>query len=304
MTQIVLLLYEDPKADLLSEKRFHVELHFSPGAKTIDDPEFLTSGTPRSSSTASVLSFATTDTDLDEIEAFEPYDESVYTGNDTPRSEIGLDDYTDDSTSEERLSDKTKLVAGKRVSFELPREGEVPLNYCLNRADESWTLLSLPRRRGNTETVSRVTPAIEDPLPMRPSAPMKLTHSQDVLDEQPKEEEGAASDSGTGEESSGRSQKFSDPCYEEIVQQNTSFTCKGNAYFADILSQEDMSVVVPHQRATSFELVPGEGNNNHVGDQLQKFDESYIPSIERPLARRYSFGKEKQKLPHDDKSRS
>lgn len=100
MTQIVLLLYEDPKADLLSEKRFHVELHFSPGAKTIDDPEFLTSGTPRSSSTTSVLSFATTDTDLDEIETFEPYDESVYTGNDTPRSEIGLDDYTDDSTSE------------------------------------------------------------------------------------------------------------------------------------------------------------------------------------------------------------
>ena len=41
---------------------------------------------------------------------------------------------------------------------------------------------------------------------MRPSAPMKLTHSQDVLDEQPKEEEGAASDR---EESSGRSQKFS-----------------------------------------------------------------------------------------------
>ena len=55
-----------------------------------------------------------------------------------------------------------------------------------------------------------------------------------------------------------------------------------------------MSVVVSHQRATSFEPVPGEGNNNHVGDQLQKFDESYIPSIERPLARRYSFGKEKQ----------
>lgn len=50
---------------------------------------------------------------------------------------------------------------------------------------------------------------MEDPLPMRPSAPMKLTHSQDVLDEQPKEEEGATSDSGTGEESSGRSQKFS-----------------------------------------------------------------------------------------------
>lgn len=100
MTQIVLLLYEDPKADLLSDKRFHVELLFSPGAKTMDDPEFLTCGSPRNPSTASVLSFATIDTDLDDIEVFEPYDESVYTENDTPRSEIGLDDYNDDSISE------------------------------------------------------------------------------------------------------------------------------------------------------------------------------------------------------------
>ena len=69
--------------------------------------------------------------------------------------------------------------------------------------------LSIVETEISSETVSRVTPAIEDPLPMRPSAPMKLTHSQDVLDEQPKEEEGATSDSGTGEESSGRSQKFS-----------------------------------------------------------------------------------------------
>ena len=66
--------------------------------------------------------------------------------------------------------------------------------------------LSIVETEISSETVSRVTPAIEDPLPMRPSAPMKLTHSQDVLDEQPKEEEGAASDK---EESSGRSQKFS-----------------------------------------------------------------------------------------------
>ncbi|PFX21183.1 Inositol hexakisphosphate and diphosphoinositol-pentakisphosphate kinase 2 [Stylophora pistillata] len=46
MTQIVLLLYEDPKADPLSENRFHVEMHFSPGAKTMDDPEFLTRSSP------------------------------------------------------------------------------------------------------------------------------------------------------------------------------------------------------------------------------------------------------------------
>lgn len=46
MTQIVLMLYEDPKADPLSEKRFHVEMHFCPGAKTIDDPEFLARSSP------------------------------------------------------------------------------------------------------------------------------------------------------------------------------------------------------------------------------------------------------------------
>ena len=46
MTQIVLMLYEDPKADPLSENRFHVEMHFCPGAKTIDDPEFLARSSP------------------------------------------------------------------------------------------------------------------------------------------------------------------------------------------------------------------------------------------------------------------
>ena len=46
MTQLMLLLYEDPKADPLSENRFHVEMHFSPGAKTMDDPEFLARNSP------------------------------------------------------------------------------------------------------------------------------------------------------------------------------------------------------------------------------------------------------------------
>lgn len=104
MTQIVLMLYEDPKADPLSDKRFHVELHFSPGAKT----------TPRKRSmeetVSSVCSFATADTYLessdgtsstgDDIEDFQPYDEGVYTENELPRCEIGLDDYADDSVSE------------------------------------------------------------------------------------------------------------------------------------------------------------------------------------------------------------
>ena len=33
MTQIVLMLYEDPQADHNSDQRFHIELHFSPGVK-------------------------------------------------------------------------------------------------------------------------------------------------------------------------------------------------------------------------------------------------------------------------------
>nr|XP_039247814.1 inositol hexakisphosphate and diphosphoinositol-pentakisphosphate kinase 2-like isoform X3 [Styela clava] len=41
MTQIVIMLYEDPNEDPSSEKRFHVELHFSPGARgTFPDVDF------------------------------------------------------------------------------------------------------------------------------------------------------------------------------------------------------------------------------------------------------------------------
>ena len=31
MTQVVIMLYEDPTKELSSDERFHVELHFSPG---------------------------------------------------------------------------------------------------------------------------------------------------------------------------------------------------------------------------------------------------------------------------------
>ena len=39
------MLYEDPTAELQSEQRFHIELHFSPGARTMDDPYYM--GSPR-----------------------------------------------------------------------------------------------------------------------------------------------------------------------------------------------------------------------------------------------------------------
>ena len=69
MTQIVLMLFEDPKADPCSEKRFHVEVHFSPGAKTIDDPEFLARSSPtrkRSHEDLKQLSSTVTSTDATE----------------------------------------------------------------------------------------------------------------------------------------------------------------------------------------------------------------------------------------------
>ncbi|XP_049573733.1 inositol hexakisphosphate and diphosphoinositol-pentakisphosphate kinase 2 isoform X4 [Syngnathus scovelli] len=37
MTQIVIMLYEDNNKDLSSEERFHVELHFSPGVKGVEE---------------------------------------------------------------------------------------------------------------------------------------------------------------------------------------------------------------------------------------------------------------------------
>ncbi|XP_031560139.1 inositol hexakisphosphate and diphosphoinositol-pentakisphosphate kinase 2-like [Actinia tenebrosa] len=37
MTQLVLMLYEDPTAEVGSDNRFHIELHFSPGAYTQDE---------------------------------------------------------------------------------------------------------------------------------------------------------------------------------------------------------------------------------------------------------------------------
>ncbi|XP_043961567.1 inositol hexakisphosphate and diphosphoinositol-pentakisphosphate kinase 2 isoform X19 [Gambusia affinis] len=39
MTQIVIMLYEDNNKDISSEERFHVELHFSPGVKGVEEDE-------------------------------------------------------------------------------------------------------------------------------------------------------------------------------------------------------------------------------------------------------------------------
>ena len=48
MTQIVLMLYEDPSKEPMSDERFRVELHFSPGAKGCDFDSLPTFGGYRS----------------------------------------------------------------------------------------------------------------------------------------------------------------------------------------------------------------------------------------------------------------
>ncbi|KAM4744563.1 inositol hexakisphosphate and diphosphoinositol-pentakisphosphate kinase 2 isoform 2-T2 [Anableps anableps] len=44
MTQIVIMLYEDNNRDISSEERFHVELHFSPGVKGVEEEEHAPTG--------------------------------------------------------------------------------------------------------------------------------------------------------------------------------------------------------------------------------------------------------------------
>uniref|UniRef100_A0A8C6P7K4 Inositol hexakisphosphate and diphosphoinositol-pentakisphosphate kinase n=1 Tax=Nothobranchius furzeri TaxID=105023 RepID=A0A8C6P7K4_NOTFU len=44
MTQIVIMLYEDNNKDISSEERFHVELHFSPGVKNVEEEEHAPTG--------------------------------------------------------------------------------------------------------------------------------------------------------------------------------------------------------------------------------------------------------------------
>ena len=204
MTQIVLMLYEDPKADPLSDNRFHVELHFSPGAKTMDDPEFLTRSSPtrkrseedvRISSAASVptaeivnaknkvvvdgsrqsqdsalnaktsiprtspgnsqtaerVEFVVNDADKSSVGSsqdvvhhsteeeplesgdFEPYDDTVYAGNERPRFSIGMEDYSD-SAMGASTGDST---VSSGISIEESSGEEKPLTRQRNSLSET-----------------------------------------------------------------------------------------------------------------------------------------------------------------------
>jgi inositol hexakisphosphate/diphosphoinositol-pentakisphosphate kinase len=50
LTQIVIMLYEDPTKDPLSEDRFHIELHFSPGVNCSLQKSLLSGASYRPSS--------------------------------------------------------------------------------------------------------------------------------------------------------------------------------------------------------------------------------------------------------------
>ncbi|KAL9985509.1 hypothetical protein ACROYT_G007924 [Oculina patagonica] len=86
MTQLVLLLYEDPKADPLSENRFHLELHFSPGAKTMDDPEFLTRSSPTRKRSEEEMKYPGCAMDTGNGSTMDKVDENTVLGDDRQES--------------------------------------------------------------------------------------------------------------------------------------------------------------------------------------------------------------------------
>lgn len=106
MTQLVLMLYEDPKADPLSDHRFHVELHFSPGAKTMDDPKFLASTSPSRKASeeemrSSAANFPSSDRDVEHASKISKVDENTmmdsgHQGEDTSE-DTSLSDLTPSS---------------------------------------------------------------------------------------------------------------------------------------------------------------------------------------------------------------
>ena len=247
MTQIVLLLYEDPKADPLSENRFHVEMHFSPGAKTMDDPEFLARNSPtrkrseedvRISSAAggsttgnvyttsrgvaddghqvqdSVVNTTTSinspnsssapygiatstypgqsqttektgsfvnDTANDigssvsaeqnsaveealESEEFEPYDETVYAGNERPRFSIGMEDYSDSavgpSTGDSTVSSGTSIDDSSGEEKPLKRQ-----RNSLSETEISPAPTEVERRcKSDSDVLSVGSPTRDSPL--------------------------------------------------------------------------------------------------------------------------------------------
>ena len=247
MTQIVLLLYEDPKADPLSENRFHVEMHFSPGAKTMDDPEFLARNSPtrkrseedvRISSAAggsttgnvyttsrgvaddghqvqdSVVNTTTSinspnsssapygiatstypgqsqttektgsfvnDTANDigssvsaeqnsaveealESEEFEPYDETVYAGNERPRFAIGMEDYSDSavgpSTGDSTVSSGTSIDDSSGEEKPLKRQ-----RNSLSETEISPAPTEIERRcKSDSDVLSVGSPTRDSPL--------------------------------------------------------------------------------------------------------------------------------------------
>ena len=140
MTQLVLMLYEDSEADPLSDHRFHVELHFSPGAKTLDDPEFLA----RSSSSrkagdeemsSSAANFPSTDKDVENACKSCKVDKTTMMDS-GHQSEDTSDNVISGDTSLCDLTASSRFVAITSTNSEQHEAEESP--DCINKAVK-WT---------------------------------------------------------------------------------------------------------------------------------------------------------------------
>ena len=140
MTQLVLMLYEDPEADPLSDHRFHVELHFSPGAKTLDDPEFLASSSSSRKAgeeemRSSAANFPSTDKDFEHASKSCKVDETTVMDSgrqneDTSDSLISGDTSLCDLTASSRFAIITSTTPGQHEAEER--------QDCINKAVK-WT---------------------------------------------------------------------------------------------------------------------------------------------------------------------
>ncbi|XP_033624423.1 inositol hexakisphosphate and diphosphoinositol-pentakisphosphate kinase 2-like isoform X2 [Asterias rubens] len=120
MTQIVLMLYEDPSKEPMSDERFRVELHFSPGAKGCDFDSLPTFGGYRSVSKDGDMSPTDQLSENDEDSTFS----NITTTSDSPQCTATSDDFT--PTSSQTALDQDSWKGGSTSTGDLDARMEAP----------------------------------------------------------------------------------------------------------------------------------------------------------------------------------
>ena len=105
------MLYEDPNVEASSDKRFHIELHFSPGSYAdFDVPQYLTKPTnPIKNSKESSI-----EENLTQNPSLQSIDESISAGISISSSHSGHSLYQNQNSSAHQLSHQHKMFGSKK----------------------------------------------------------------------------------------------------------------------------------------------------------------------------------------------